>query len=377
MNICVVTFYGNNYGACLQAYATQQYLTQQGHHCDILRYENRFTRNKYNALFNKLKALVRFKKYMAERKLVHANWSKIQERNNCFEQFREKYLQLTDQEYVYGSGDTTIFDNYDVIICGSDQIWNPTLYDRCHPVYYLSVVPDDKKKISLSSSIGVSQLKEKYHEQFRTYLARFHAISVREYEGSQLVKEIARCNAQWTLDPTLLLTAQEWLKLPSRYIIKKNYVFCYMFNNFPYIQEIKQWIHDHLRLEIVSFPFVGREMGSLDTQIYDASPVDFVHIIKNSKFVLTDSFHATAFSINLNVPFFSIERQNPSFSGNMNSRIYSILKMTSLEDRIINASNYKTKLEKINIDYVIANRVINEKRNETKRFLQNAIEMKE
>ena len=372
--ICLVTYYGNNYGGCLQAYATQKYLKKMGYEVEILQYENKFSPSKYKILWNKIKNASHIRRYLRQRKIIHSNYANEEIRSKAFENFRKKYLELSDKEYMYLSDEKSEFDKYDVIIAGSDQIWNPTFYGCCHPVYYLAVVPDDKRKISYASSIGLSQIPKRYQADFRKYLQRFDRISVREKVGVKLVGEIAKREAKWVLDPTLLLTKDEWLDLSSQIQVTEEYVFCYLFNDFEYVEEIKQWIRKNFGLKIVSLPFSTREMESLDEKIYDASPADFIRLIKNAKFVLTDSFHATAFSINFNVPFFVLERQKVSYASNMNSRIYSILEMTALQEQMINEQNYKTKLCILNLDFNTANQMLYNKRKEAADFLKEAIE---
>lgn len=372
--ICLVTYYGNNYGGCLQAYAMQCYLKKMGYEVEILSYENHLSIPKYKIIWNKIKSASHVRRYLKRRKIIHNNYENEKIRSKEFENFRKKYLELSEKEYMYLSDKEKAFDKYDVIIAGSDQIWNPTFYGCCHPVYYLAVVPDDKRKISYASSIGLSKIPKKYQVDFKKYLQRFDRISVREKIGVKLIKEIAKKEAKWVLDPTLLLTENEWLDLVVQIQTTEEYVFCYLFNDFEYIIKIKEWIRNNYGLKIVSFPFSTREMESSDEKIYDASPADFISIIKNAKFVLTDSFHATAFSINFNIPFFVLERQRESDSSNMNSRIYSILEMTSLQQQMINEENYESKLWNLNVDFTTANRVLYKKRQEALHFLKEAIE---
>lgn len=372
--LCLVTYYGNNYGGCLQAYAMQRYLKKMGYEVEILSYENHLFPPKYKMIWKKIKSASHVRRYLRRRKIIHNNYANEKVRSKAFDVFREKYLELSDKEYMYLSNEKNEFDKYDVIIAGSDQIWNPTFYGCCHPVYYLAVVPDDKRKISYASSIGLSQIPKKYQADFKKYLKRLDRISVREKIGVKLVKEIAEKEAKWVLDPTLLLTKDEWLELPSQIQTTEEYVFCYLFNDFEYVAEIKEWIRNNYGLKIISFPFSTRELESSDEKIFDASPAEFISFIKNAKFVLTDSFHATALSINFNVPFFVLERQQVSYSANMNSRIYSILEMTLLQKQMINKQNYKSKLWSLNLDFTTANQVLYKKRKEALQFLKEAIE---
>ena len=338
--IGLITYYGDNFGACMQAYALQTVLTRISGDCEIIacpegvpNVENKH--NKIRFIKNALKALFTGKfvsRYRTRKFVLKAN----KNINIRCTDFRGKYLKLAKngfqswEDFYKGTLD------YNTYVCGSDQIWNPTFYGQCHPIYYLDFVPDNKVKVAYAPSVGIKNIDDKYKEQLRKYLSSFNAISVRETNAIDLLQPYYDKEIQWVLDPTLLLDEKDYNKLSFDVDIpKKPYIFCYLFGQKKNTAKIKKIISKRLGLPVVSIPFVDREILSSDIKLDDVGPVDFINLIKNATCVITDSFHATAFSINFKVPFVSLLRQDLTDKAEMSSRIYSILKQMHLEHRLI------------------------------------------
>ncbi len=349
----LATCFIDNYGACLQAYALQTKIEESGCDCKIIKYTQPagYGRRtwRYNSLLLSLASFLK-----KDLRIHHGNKPK-------FEKFRKKYLKFTKK---YESSDSLYnFDlGLDAYVCGSDQIWNPLLFKGNDPIYMLDFVPNGKKRIAYAPSIGLSEFPKQYIEDFKNKINQFDYISVRESAGKDIAQPLTDKEVKVVLDPTLLLNGNEWSKLASEVKIDRPYIFCYIFGDRHYIGEFVEYVKKETGLNVVCIPYTKREKESDYIKVYDAGPCEFLWLIKNAKFVITDSFHATAFSINFNTPFYSLLRNEDSDKINMNSRIFSILKLVGLEERMV-AEDVKYPFDiKTDIDFSNANKCLDEKR---------------
>ena len=363
LKTCLVTFFGDNYGACLQTYATQETLRKLGCDVQILNYEYR-SENRKDPFLNIMRK--RFKNiphYLFHYFQIMDFKAKKKLSARAFHQFRSEMLNIMEEKFYEAKEISKKNFLFDVYVAGSDQIWNPTFYGCCNPVYYLDFVCNEAKRISYASSIGVSVMPEEYVDEFRRLVLHFDAVSIREKKGSEIVEKLCQRNVPTVLDPTLLLTDKQWDAVCSKPIIDGEYIFCYLFSDNPAYNLVKKKLKKELNCKIVSIPFVFREAESNDEKVYHAGPAEFISLIKNAKMILTDSFHATAFSITYRKDFLVLERQNKKIKTNMNSRIYSIIGMLGIQDRLIKPYNFKSINNICKIDY---DRVYDELENQRK-----------
>lgn len=331
--IGLLTYYGDNYGACLQAFALQTAIKKLNYDVEIIDYQVSFVQAKLmDRLLNLRNPIKIVKGRIANRK----NLSNYAKRHDCFEKFRIDYLNIVKNDCCQHADFYSNPPLYDGYVCGSDQIWNPYFTNGCDPVRFLDFVPFQRKRIAYAPSIGVDKIDAFYAVDMKRYLSKMDYISVRENEGASIIKSLINKDVPVVLDPTFLLTKEEWSRFANEKRMNTSYIFCYFFGNLDYMNEIKKFYRKQTGLPIVTFPFNYREFQDKeDIKIYDAGPADFINLIKNASLVLTDSFHATAFSINMEVPFYSLLRDVSKCKTNMNSRIYTILSKMGLENRLI------------------------------------------
>jgi len=203
MNIGLLTFYTyNNYGALLQTYATLHTLRGLGFECDIINLRRR-----------------------PKNKLISYFYNQICNRN--FHLFREEFLNPCTKEYYTGDDLSELNSKYDCFLVGSDQVWRPQLTGDLALNYFLDFADEKSLKISYASSFGISTWTERPDSTsiVKDLLQRFDAISVREDSGVEICKNVFGVNATLVLDPTLLLSEQDYtdllgsmtMKLPLRY----------------------------------------------------------------------------------------------------------------------------------------------------------------
>jgi hypothetical protein len=373
----IVTHYGENYGGMLQAYALQRYVKDLGYECKIISNEFLYratSSSRIKAKINNLKSFVKNPfSYMKRRKAMRAYVSERALKSAYFREFLKENIEIdrtgynTYQEYLDNP------PNYDVYLSGSDQIWNPNLYNK-NGFYFSEFAPENATRISFASSVAVTTVTEEQGAFMKPHLEKMDIISTRETEGSKIVAKLSGKKVRTVIDPTLLLNGDQWSEVVSAPLVDRPYIFCYFFSERNYIAKVKKQVKDLTGLELVCIPYVAREMGGDDTKIFEAGPAEFISLIKNAELVLTDSFHATAFSINMKTPFLSLCRFKKSDTKSMNSRLNTILGLVGLEDRLIDENDKITKEMLFDVDLEKAHRLLDERRKEDAEFLKNAIE---
>lgn len=370
----IITYFGENYGACLQAYAVQETMKKCGFNTEIINYLPGYETSKLQMYLKKIKYLANLKKYINEKKIMSKYSEQQLNRSKKFREFVKKYLNITSKKYNNISELKNENLDYDVYITGSDQLWNP-IHHKCNPIYFLDFVTKGKKRVAFAPSIARAEIPDEYKTKMTRLLEKMDYISVREDINVQTVKELVpHKEVEHVLDPTLMLAANEWDKIMDAPIYNEPYIFCYLFGDLDYIGEFVEYIKEKTGYKIVSMPYNVRELENEDTaKIFDAGPLEFVNLIKNASIIITDSFHATAFSINYQKPFYTLLRQKEDNPDNMNSRFFSILKLVGLEERLIlPESDFPTENFTF-IDYEKPMQKLNMAREKTQKYLDRSL----
>ncbi len=371
----LITYYGENYGGMLQAYALQRQICELGMECELISDDFLHVPKRRRRIAQKVKNLCALLKnprqYLVRRKAVRSGQGGNALRSAKFRDFLEKHLNIYQTGYVIYQQYVDNPPLYDTYICGSDQIWNPNLY--CDNGFYFgNFAPEDKEVVSYASSIGTTQVTAKQADFMRPNLERLSSISVREKEGAGVVEGIVGKRPRVVLDPTLLLNAEQWNDVAVKPLYDKPYIFCYLFGDRDYIGQIKEKVKQITGLKVICLPYAAREFGGNDIKVFDAGPAEFVGLIQNAALVLTDSFHATAFSINLKVPFFSLLRFSDGDKKSMNSRLYTLLDELELRDRLIDEGMTITT-EMLTMDFTRAHELLEKRREEDRSFLKKIL----
>ncbi|WP_415955495.1 polysaccharide pyruvyl transferase family protein [Phocaeicola coprophilus] len=340
MEIIVLSSYSyiikvNNYGSILQYYALQTYLERKGHNVKWLKYE---------AIKKTPKGL---NKWLRE-KFLHSYFKtdNVEYYNKeGFSQFINKYINLTSQTYITSKELYTLPPKADLYIVGSDQVWNGYSPDR-----FLTFVPKNIPKISYAVSFGKNKIPQYMKPLIWFYLKSFKAISVRETEGVKLCHSLGRKDAKYTIDPSFLLNKEDYTKIikndKSITTIPYPYIYGYFVNPFPdNILTEKTSIDSFLKNSQLPFFVTGiqnAEFALKEYNIINPSPLEWINTILNAKYIITNSFHGVAFSINLQKNFLLISQAGDM--ANQNCRYFNLLKRLGLEDRIYNST--KGSLEK-------------------------------
>lgn len=369
----------NNYGAELQAFATQkalQYLGYEAEIIDYLFYKNpRHKATKKSAPVFRLSFKIKLAEWLypklsfVRRVLQHNTADGI--RRQKFGQFHKDNTHFSNEyptiESLYEAN-----MNYDAYIAGSDQVWNPNNYTSLDP-YFLKFAPKDKRRISYASSFGVSELPEQTKAYYREALLGLNAVGVREENAVQLVEDVAGVKAEWVLDPTLLLEGKEWMKYAKEVDgIPEKFVLLYEITPCPYIKLLALHVAKEIDSNVVRInrEAVREESDDEVVNVMDAGPAEFLWLFAHAEAVVTNSFHGTAFSLIMQKDFFVV---TPARKQN-NSRQKSLLRLVGLEDRQILEGASMPDREVISINYDRSRVLLAEAREKSKNYLKKAID---
>ena len=308
-----------NYGTQLQAYATQQKLLE---YFDDVEYVNYRRPDTFGSGLIKLYSNgnpVRFSLFLP----TYFKWKK------SFGRFQNKYLKIGSKEYVSDEDFEHFEDKYDVYFSGSDQVWNTGWNNGIIPYFYLSYAPDNKPKFAYSSSFGLSKLDKKDVPEIKRLLSRYNYMSVREQTGVNIIKnQLGLKNAIQLNDPTLAFDGDWWRKLKTKNKIKGKYILIYNLNNNPDFDKYAEEAANRTGLKLYRFCTRYDQIRKNGKSILVPEVQDFITLIDDAELVITDSFHATALSANLETNFISL------LPSKYSSRITDFTKMVGLYNRV-------------------------------------------
>ena len=338
VGILTMYYRSENYGGILQAYALTEYLNKNGFDAEQICYD-RFSGSYISMLKRFLKVFLKslhcyFKireiPYLKTKRILY-DWAATNIKHSAII-FNSKNIKDSNKYY-------------EIFIAGSDQIWT----DAYSSDYLLDFVNSDNIKISYAASIGRASVSEPAKQRFKKSLMNYKKISIREFASAELIQNITGYKTNWCVDPTLLLSREEWDDICSNRLINDDYIFCYFLGNDSRIREIAKQTARSMNLKIVSIPFLQQQYNENDNFFGDyslssASPADFISLIKHAKFVMTDSFHACVFSNIYNKEYYVFDRvDHPE----MKVRMYSYLELFNANSRFIEEDNF-------NADYIIS-----------------------
>jgi len=300
-----------------------------------------------------------------------------QERQRKAERFRRERLRLSSETYLDAASlhrKPPVFEAY---VVGSDQVWNP-LIQRSDPAYFLDFAPPGKKRISYAASFGLSVLPEEYIDAYRTWLVQFDCLSTREYEGQRIIKQITGRDAELTLDPTLLLNNTEWSDVLTPYAHDRPYILCYSIwaqrSVEASIVHVSRRIADLTGWDIVMVVVSERiRFRPGWRRVVDAGPSEFLGLLKDAAFVVTDSFHGTALAIGNSKPFVAIVDRDLSPVQDRSSRITTLLRLLGLEHRILPAGTWHVDERVLELDYGSPSALLQSERRKSIDFLVHAL----
>lgn len=346
-NIGILTFHrALSYGAVLQTWALTQELKSLGYQVQIINYCEPFIFKRPTGIwsFKKMYNLNRFRKELVFRNFRKKRFLNVSKKINNVQELKSSEL------------------SYDVLVVGSDQVWNSRLTGNSLYVYFLSTF--STRKISYAASFGTDDWKGSVEttEEVKALLSDFDALSVRENSGRRLLQEVFHQQSSVVLDPTLVWSDYSDM---INSVPHSNYIFCFKVNYDSLFMEKAMEIGAYLQKQVV---FIGESKsitGSISVK--NPSVEDWLSLMYHADFVFTDSFHGLAFSLNFKKDFLMYNSNKHRFT-----RISSLLLELSLENRIF-SSEVPTQELVSSVNYNLVNGKLRELRERSKSFLHKNI----
>lgn len=357
-NIGIVTFHKSpNYGAVLQSFALETFLNDVGYDARVINFKKTVVPKKRNSLKTKIKLFVRnilyFDRFIGYKK-----------RCLKIKKFRNRHFKFTKEKYTINNLEP-LNEQFDYFVTGSDQVFN--LSFKYTDYYLLNFVSNSKKKISYAASFGYSKVPECYLDESKKLLTTFNKISVRETSGVEIVKkQLNRNECELVLDPTFLLSKEEWRKFENKKLKYENFVLYYaVANQTTLLQKaIKYAKNNNLLLVVLNNATEIKVPGAVN--FYSAGIEDFLALYENARAVFTTSFHGLAFAINFNKDFYFELNKSKA---NANDRLITLIKHFDLSDR--NIDNFTNVVKPI--EWGKVNKKLETLKTHSKNFLINAL----
>lgn len=353
-----------NSGASLQAYALMRYLEELGNEVEIIDYKPDYLNNHYklgvianpkyekNLMLKMIYLTLKFPgRVLALRK------------KRKYDHFRDNYFKVTKKRYISNSELKSNPPEADIFICGSDQIWNSKFNNGKDPAFYLDFVPQGKIRASYAASFATDRIEESVRDITKERINKLDYIGVREISALNILEDLGIDNGIQVMDPVFLLSKETWLNMTYEVDKKEKYIFVYDFDGNELIKEIALKVAKKKSLKI----YTVFKSDYSDKVIKGMGPIDFISYIKNAEFVISNSFHGTAFSIIFEKQFVVVNRKEA-----INTRMRDLLTILKIKNRLIN-ENYNFDLINKNIDYTVVNKAIELKAKSSKEYLENII----
>lgn len=360
--VAIVTFHCSyNYGSVLQAYALQKYVKK---HCSDVKIIDYRSKNYGQYRLVHRRGIIQPGLLVDDLK----NFKRNLKRKRAFWKFISENLELT-KKVDYKSDFKGIESQFDTFICGSDQIWNPGCTNGPDPVFYLQFATEDKTTIAYAPSFAQETFDKETISIIRNFTKNITYLSVREKSGQVFLEKICDRKVENVLDPTLLLNRNDYneLLIQTEYSGEK-YIFMYMLE--AYNQELVSYVAELSKEKKIPIVYISKDdISEIENgrNMYGISPNEFLSLIMNAEYIVTNSFHATVFSV-------LFEKQFCTFrTGTSFSRMVDFLQMIGLETRL------NIEREKIDdaIDYSKALNLLQVARRSSEHYLLHALSINE
>jgi hypothetical protein len=353
-----------NYGASLQEYALLRYLNKNGHNAKTINYTPSYLSNHFSLLtvsnpkYNRnwfIKALYLLAKLPQRLPLL--------KRRKAFDVFEEKFIPTTKQNYKTNEELKIKIPGADAYICGSDQIWNSFFQNGKDPAFYLDFVPSNKLKIAYAASFAIDEIADDLKPFVKEKIEKIDKVSVREPSGLKILDNLGIQNAVQVVDPVFLIEKDFWI---SNFVtpIKEKYIFVYDCDSNKNIKNIVEDTAKKYKLKIYT---VNQNIKYATKNFYKKGPETFLSLIHGATYVVSNSFHAVAFSLIFNKLFFVVDRNEK-----INTRMRDIMNYVGLSNLHLQYNEYKT-FDTVTIDYGSVDEIMQLKIKESQAFLINTL----
>ncbi len=369
----ITYFYYYNYGTMLQGYALHKALEKIGdskYHVEIIdcRFgEKEFT--KWEVLKIRIKRLlVYLREFERIRKQTYYKHEFLL-RKPAFDDFAKSECCLSRNMYPTTLDLINNPPSYDIYFTGSDQTWSPKIGFR--DSLFLTFAKPGAVRAAYAPSIGVTSFSDIECTYVKERLQHYHFVSCRERYGAEILQHLSPIEVTTVVDPTLLLTAEEWRQITVRPKCAGKYILCYFLGHRTYYRAFAKQLSKQLGLPLVFLPVSYVDFSQDKSLQWEAGPKEFLGLIDNAEVILTDSFHGSIFSINFNKNFYSFVKHT-GLRAMDNMRIFDILERMDLIDRFISEYNDGI-IDYQPIDYSHTNELLTVERKVSKEYLMTIL----
>ncbi len=334
MKVGIYTIHADvNYGAMLQAYATQKFLCNNGIDAEIV---NVFdldaeARLRYKIRCDSIKNI--FKRIMSFLPKTRKKIIRLHEFHDTM-RLSKRYYSLDE---VYNHPPV-----YDIHLVGSDQLWNLQNGFNKRNFFFLDFLDKNQKKVSYAPSMGNTNIYAGLYPKLKELLNTFTAISTREKDAADLLSSITGRKVAHVVDPTLLLSAADWMRESSTDpIVKGNYILYYGFDKSQLNKAMINELKSQLGMPVIAISVNLTVPYSIDKLIRDAGPREFLNLFRFASYVITSSFHGMAFAIIFRRNFFVMTH------GNSMARMESLLDSFGIENRIVSSRDELSNIYRV------------------------------
>ena len=318
-----------NYGAALQAYALKAYLRAIGQDAELIDYRPDYIVDKQKYTYVGKKSIA--KNLITKYAYIFAKFPSRYKIRHNFSIFMKK--ELCKGNNIYRSIEDLRRDipQADVFFTGSDQIWNTQMENGWDDAFFLSFVSKGKKCSYAASMAKSSVLTSEEKQRFKQMLEDFDMISVREENAKNILQPLVRQEIRWVLDPVFLLSESQWIIMADKAekkVTGQKYILIYPMGDGLNVISTAKKLSKRTGLPIYSISKSIRNQG-VTRQFNGYTPYEFLHLIQNAQYVVTNSFHGTSFSIIFKKNFWACS------IGNTSSRITSLLQSLDLSHRFL------------------------------------------
>ena len=356
VGIMSLYYHNYNFGGLLQAYALQNVIERKGYCCEQICYRRSNATIK-EKLINSFKSRPFLETiYMISSEVIKLIFKVLlgnimsrvcAERIKRFKEFEKS---IPHSEIIVDKDSICKYHNgYTTIITGSDQVWGRSVDIQN---YCLSFADEKINKVAYAASTGGINFSDLQKKTFEKFLPKFSAISVRESSLAEKINQIINKQCDVVCDPVFLISKDEWSKILPKTHKKSPYIFCYLLGSNMRHRRYAKKLAKRLNMSLYVFPYITTnnfyfaDFNFGNIRDYVSGPLEFVSLLKDAEMVITDSFHATAFSLIFEKKFFVFPRikKTDTFAGN--NRLYDLLCELNMECNIVN--NYDELLDVIN-----------------------------
>jgi len=306
-------------------------------------------------------------------------YRQLELRHAKFEHFINHTLRLGAREYSDFSDIIQSPPRYDNYICGSDQIWNMNCPDFDES-YFLQFT-DSTNRIAYAPSFGTPFFTEKIEEELKRLLAGIHYLSTRETEGQRLIHKLTGRTAKVVLDPTMLLSADDWSNIAIHPKVKHPYILCYFLNNNNGDRRYIDLLRSLSGYKVIILNDYIRDLIKGYSIRLDAGPLDFLGLVMNASFIYTNSFHGTAFATIFHKPFITAVGKRANLSvNNTDSRKIDLLHMIGQTSRLVSDEDQHSVADiqaLLKIDWHDTDEILWRQRDDSFAYLRESMQMNE